>query len=85
MREDEYSLAGKMIAVSIVHGGPGPNFLSKDLVSYISGQSSFNSSVEDITDEVIGTVLQEVGRSWMEECNVQKQKLFSKGRSEGVI
>lgn len=53
-------MAGKMIAVSIVHGGPGPNFLSKDLVSHISGQSSFNSSVGDITDEEIGKVLQEV-------------------------
>ncbi|KAF6727064.1 G2/M phase-specific E3 ubiquitin-protein ligase [Oryzias melastigma] len=50
VRENEYSLAGKMISVSIVHGGPGPNFLSKDLVSYISGQSSFNSSVEDIKE-----------------------------------
>lgn len=49
-----------MIAVSIVHGGPGPNFLSEDLVSYISGQSSFKASVKDITDEEIGKVLQEV-------------------------
>ncbi|XP_028314675.1 G2/M phase-specific E3 ubiquitin-protein ligase-like [Gouania willdenowi] len=60
MREDEYSLAGKMIAVSIVHGGPGPNFLSKDLVSHISGKPSFNSSVDDITDEEIWTALQEI-------------------------
>ncbi|XP_037309090.2 G2/M phase-specific E3 ubiquitin-protein ligase-like isoform X2 [Pungitius pungitius] len=60
IREDEYSLAGKMIAVSIVHGGPGPNFLSKDLVSHISGQSSFNACIEDITDEEIGKVLQKI-------------------------
>ncbi|XP_041834185.1 G2/M phase-specific E3 ubiquitin-protein ligase-like, partial [Melanotaenia boesemani] len=60
IREDEYSLAGKMIAMSIVHGGPGPNFLSKDVVSYISGQSSFNPSIGDITDEEIGKVLQQI-------------------------
>ncbi|KAI9538041.1 hypothetical protein NQZ68_019382, partial [Dissostichus eleginoides] len=60
IREDEYYLAGKMVAVSIVHGGPGPNFLSEDLVSYISGQSSFKASVGDITDEEIGKVLQEI-------------------------
>ncbi|KAK5611871.1 hypothetical protein CRENBAI_007919 [Crenichthys baileyi] len=60
IREDEYSLAGKMIAMSIVYGGPGPNFLSKDLVSYISGQSSFHSSVADVTDEEMGKVLQEI-------------------------
>lgn len=53
-------MAGKMIAVSIVHGGPGPNFLSEDLVSYISGQTSFKASVEDITDEDIEKVIQEV-------------------------
>ncbi|MED6255751.1 hypothetical protein ATANTOWER_014489 [Ataeniobius toweri] len=63
MREDEYSLAGKMIAMSIVHGGPGPNFLSRDLVSYISGQSSFHSSVADVTDEEIGKVLQEIQKA----------------------
>ncbi|XP_078028971.1 G2/M phase-specific E3 ubiquitin-protein ligase-like [Epinephelus lanceolatus] len=60
IREDEYYLAGKMIAVSIVHGGTGPNFLSEDLVSYISGQTSFKASVGDITDEEIGKVLQEI-------------------------
>ncbi|XP_035982736.1 G2/M phase-specific E3 ubiquitin-protein ligase [Fundulus heteroclitus] len=60
IREDEYSLAGKMIAMSIVHGGPGPNFLSRDLVNYISGQSSFHSSVTDVTDEEIGKVLREI-------------------------
>lgn len=49
-----------MIAMSIVHGGPGPNFLSRDLVSYISGQSSFHASVADVKDEEIGKVLQEV-------------------------
>ncbi len=48
IRQDEYNLAGKMIAVSIAHGQHGPNFLSKDLVSYISGQSSFSSSVETL-------------------------------------
>ncbi|XP_041837321.1 G2/M phase-specific E3 ubiquitin-protein ligase-like isoform X2 [Melanotaenia boesemani] len=60
IREDEYSLAGKMIAISIVHGGPGPNFLSKDLVNHIARQSSFNQSIGDITDEEIGKVLWQI-------------------------
>ncbi|KAK5620090.1 hypothetical protein CRENBAI_002265 [Crenichthys baileyi] len=63
MREDEYSVAGKMIAMSIVHDGPGSNFLSRDLVSYISGQSSFHSSVADVTDEEIGKVLEEIQKA----------------------
>ena len=35
--EDEYFLAGKMITVSVVHGGRGPHFLSEDLVHYLAG------------------------------------------------
>ncbi|XP_023199577.1 uncharacterized protein LOC111610312 isoform X1 [Xiphophorus maculatus] len=60
-REDEYFLAGKMIAVSIVHGGPAPHFLSKNLVNYMIGNPSFSATVEDVQDEEIGKVLKQVG------------------------
>ncbi|XP_059371129.1 uncharacterized protein LOC132108439 isoform X3 [Carassius carassius] len=60
VREDAYYLAGKMIAVSVVHGGPGPHFLSKDLVHYLAGQPSFKAPVNLITDEEIGKALQEI-------------------------
>lgn len=60
VREDEYFLAGKMVAVSVVHGGPGPHFLSEDLVHYLAGQPSFKSTVDLITDEEIGKALREV-------------------------
>lgn len=40
------SLVRKMIAMSIVHGGPVPNF-----------QSSFNSSVGEMTNEEMGKML----------------------------
>lgn len=60
VREDEYYLAGKMIAVSVVHGGPGPHFLSEDLVHYLAGQPSFKATNNLITDEEIGKALQEV-------------------------
>ncbi|XP_032367007.1 G2/M phase-specific E3 ubiquitin-protein ligase-like [Etheostoma spectabile] len=60
VREDEYYLAGKMIAVSVVHGGPGPHFLSEDLVHYLSGQPSFKAPINLITDEDIGKALQEI-------------------------
>ncbi|XP_025758986.1 G2/M phase-specific E3 ubiquitin-protein ligase isoform X2 [Oreochromis niloticus] len=52
-RQDEYFLAGKMIAVSIVHGGPAPHFLSKNLVNHITGNQSFSATVEDVQDEEI--------------------------------
>lgn len=60
MREDEYFLAGKMVTVSVVHGGPGPHFLSKDLVHYLTGQPSFKPTLHSISDEEIRKVLQEV-------------------------
>ncbi|XP_028650961.1 uncharacterized protein LOC114646789 [Erpetoichthys calabaricus] len=60
LREDEYFLAGKMIAVSVVHGGPGPHFLSEDLVLYLAGQPSFNATVNDVTEEEIKKALQEI-------------------------
>ncbi|XP_030580358.1 uncharacterized protein LOC115776738 isoform X2 [Archocentrus centrarchus] len=60
VREDEYFLAGKMIAVSVVHGGPGPHFLSEDLVQYLAGQPSFKPTVNLITDEEIGKALREI-------------------------
>ncbi|KAF3850672.1 hypothetical protein F7725_012444 [Dissostichus mawsoni] len=57
IREDEYFMAGKMIAVSIVHGGPGPRFISRDLVNHIAGQPGFCAHV---TDEEIGRALSEI-------------------------
>ncbi|XP_056889968.1 G2/M phase-specific E3 ubiquitin-protein ligase-like [Takifugu flavidus] len=62
VREDEYFMAGKMIALSVVHGGPGPHFLSEDLVQYLAGRPSFKSTVNAITDEEIRKVLQEKAR-----------------------
>lgn len=57
VREDEYYLAGKMLAVSV--GGPGPHFLSKDLVRYLAGHPSFKATVNLITGEGIGKALRE--------------------------
>ncbi|KAM4532095.1 uncharacterized protein V3H82_025949 isoform 1-T1 [Fundulus diaphanus] len=60
-REDEFFLAGKMIAVSIVHGGPAPHFLAKNVVNYMIGNPSFSANIEDVKDEEIGKVLKQVG------------------------
>ncbi|KAF3836802.1 hypothetical protein F7725_004266 [Dissostichus mawsoni] len=70
VREDEYYLAGKMIAVSVVHGGPGPHFLSEDLVRYLAGQPSFKATVNLITDEEVGKALEEV-RSAYSNCVIE--------------
>ncbi|XP_051988737.1 G2/M phase-specific E3 ubiquitin-protein ligase-like [Xyrauchen texanus] len=59
-REDEYFLAGQMIAVSIVHGGPGPRFLSDMLYNHLTGRTDINGTVEDITDETMKAALLEI-------------------------
>lgn len=49
-----------MIAVSIVHGGPGPRFLSEMLYDHLTGRTDINGTVEDITDETMKAALLEV-------------------------
>lgn len=49
-----------MIAVSVVHGGPGPHFLSEELVHYLAGHTSVKATVASVTDGDIGKALQEV-------------------------
>ncbi|KAL1277296.1 hypothetical protein QQF64_023969, partial [Cirrhinus molitorella] len=60
VREDEYFLAGQMIAVSIVHGGPGPRFLSDMLYDHLTGRADISGTVEDITDETMKAALIEI-------------------------
>ncbi|XP_045898128.1 G2/M phase-specific E3 ubiquitin-protein ligase-like [Micropterus dolomieu] len=74
VREDEYYLAGKMIAVSVVHGGPGPHFLSEDLVHYLAGQPSFKATNSLITDEEIGKALQETAGCLRHVATVEEKK-----------
>ena len=74
VREDEYFMAGKMIAVSVVHGGPGPHFLSEDLVHYLAGQPSFKSTVNLITDSRLS-----------ETCGCCGRKERNRGRLPPVV
>lgn len=42
---------GQMIAVSIIHGGPGPHCLSHSVVDYLSfGLSKIHADVSDVPD-----------------------------------
>ncbi|XP_077863811.1 LOW QUALITY PROTEIN: G2/M phase-specific E3 ubiquitin-protein ligase-like [Saccoglossus kowalevskii] len=51
MEDDWYYLAGRMIAVSLVHGGPGPVFFFRTLYnSLVHGLSKVKPSISDIGD-----------------------------------
>ncbi|XP_055009244.1 G2/M phase-specific E3 ubiquitin-protein ligase-like isoform X1 [Boleophthalmus pectinirostris] len=61
-RDDEYFHVGRMIATSIVHGGPGPRFLSEMLYDHLTGKSTadFEARIEDITDDTMRASLLEI-------------------------
>lgn len=61
-RDDEYFHAGRMIATSIVHGGPGPRYLSEMLYHHLTGKSTVDveARIEDITDDTMRASLLEV-------------------------
>lgn len=61
-KNDEYFLVGRMIATSVVHGGPGPQFLSEKFYQHLTGTSTnTEGKIEDITDNTMRASLIEVG------------------------
>ncbi|KAG2457928.1 G2E3 ligase, partial [Polypterus senegalus] len=60
LANDEYFTIGRIIAVSLIHGGPGPQFLSPNLVNYIVGTGEISPSIEDISDPDIHKMLLKV-------------------------
>lgn len=59
--ENEYFYIGRMIAVSIVHGGSGPCCLSPNFFMYLVGKDkTFEAPIDDIPDEEIKKALLEV-------------------------
>ncbi|KAI7790393.1 putative G2/M phase-specific E3 ubiquitin-protein ligase-like [Triplophysa rosa] len=85
-REDEYFLAGRMIAVSIVHGGPGPRFLSEMLYNHLTGRIDFDGTIEDVTDEIMKTALLEIsGAASLDELHKLIDKYSSLLQTAGCF
>ncbi|XP_073776138.1 uncharacterized protein si:ch211-57f7.7 isoform X1 [Danio rerio] len=54
MREDRYFIAGRAVAVSLVHGGPAPGCFSKTLYdSLVQGPDMCRPGLEDVADPEI--------------------------------
>uniref|UniRef100_UPI0037E860EC G2/M phase-specific E3 ubiquitin-protein ligase n=1 Tax=Semicossyphus pulcher TaxID=241346 RepID=UPI0037E860EC len=59
--DDEYFHIGRMIAVSIVHGGPGPRCLSPNFFLYLIGKvKTIEAPIEDIPDDEVKKALLEI-------------------------
>ncbi|XP_076126782.1 G2/M phase-specific E3 ubiquitin-protein ligase-like [Alosa pseudoharengus] len=64
LREDRYFVAGRAVAVCLVHGGPPPNFLSKTLFeSIVKGPDRCKPVLEDIADFELREKLKRVSES----------------------
>ena len=51
-QDELYLYVGRMIALSILHGGPGPVFFAPVIVDYLfGGISAVKLSVDDVPDE----------------------------------
>ena len=52
---------GQIIALSVIHGGPGPVFLSPTVVDYLfGGMAAVSSSIDDVPDQLVQGKLKKV-------------------------
>ena len=68
--KDVYKIVDKIIALSVVHGGPGPTFLADSVINYIfkDGNPIVVTKVEDIPDESIRAKLKKVRLLVSKKC-----------------
>ncbi|XP_059214157.1 G2/M phase-specific E3 ubiquitin-protein ligase-like [Centropristis striata] len=64
LEDDEYFHVGRMIAVSMVHGGPGPRCLSPNFFLYLVGKvKAIEATIEDIHDDEVRKALLEINNT----------------------
>ena len=62
MQEKKFLAVGKMIALSILYGGPGPAFFAPSVIDYLfGGLSMVTPLVEDIPDTATQDKIKQVG------------------------
>lgn len=50
LQGSSYLIAGRIIALSLIYGGPAPHFFARAVAEYILGISPYTVSIEDIPD-----------------------------------
>ncbi|XP_030069546.1 G2/M phase-specific E3 ubiquitin-protein ligase [Microcaecilia unicolor] len=64
LKENLYYEAGRMIAVSLVHGGPSPSFFSRTLFNcLVYGPEQVEPTIEDLTDYKLAEVVMRIKSS----------------------
>ena len=61
LQNELYFCIGRMIALSIVHGGPGPSFFAESVINYIfNGLGAVCAKIVEIPDASIRQRIQKV-------------------------
>lgn len=54
MQDEQYLYVGRMIALSVLHGGPGPVFFSPVVVDYLfGGVPLVKPKIDDVPDKTL--------------------------------
>lgn len=65
-QNEVYLSVGKIIALSILHGGPGPFFFAPCIIDYLfGGIGSVTPSVDDVPDREVQSKLKRVGHFYL--------------------
>ncbi|XP_053281200.1 G2/M phase-specific E3 ubiquitin-protein ligase [Pleuronectes platessa] len=85
LREDRYYIVGKAIAVSLVHGGPPPNFLSPTVFSLLVDGSA-KPVLADIADmELLEKVKKVAESTTLEDLEMTKAPLLDYLANAGCL
>ncbi|XP_059201469.1 uncharacterized protein LOC131981267 isoform X1 [Centropristis striata] len=85
LREDWYYIAGRAIAISLVHGGPPPNFLSPVVFSLLVDDSP-NPVLEDIADlDLLEKVIKVSESTTIEDLEKAKASLLDYLANAGCL
>ena len=79
LQTDMYFMVGRIMAVSLVHGGPSPTFLSRTLFdAIIKGMDRVSPTIQDIHDRTLRQQLEDVREIVLSWMHADKIVLFAK-------
>lgn len=78
LEENDYFLAGRIVAMSLVHGGPAPHFLSPLMYQALISNSPLNVQIDDVYDEELKSSL----KALRDATTVDEAKKYT---SEGTL
>lgn len=60
LQHESYLIVGRIIALSLIYGGPAPHFFARAVAEYLLGVAPLTASIEDVPDESVRQSLRRV-------------------------